>query len=211
VTLLGSRQPAAPAGHEPTSEEDAEFWTTLVRRVEQGDRDAEANLISRFEQRIRVMASSRLHGADAALDLAQDVLLAALKALRVGSLREPDKLPAFIAGIARNIINNHFRKTARSVEVGGELPDCDVARPEPGVAQADGERRQLVRECLERLNLLDRRILLLTLVEGLNPREIAPILRLTPEVVRTRKSRAVQAVREQIRKRDTKGAAKLQK
>jgi DNA-directed RNA polymerase specialized sigma24 family protein len=37
----------------------------------------------------------------------------------------------------------------------------------------------------------DRRVLLLTLVENLRPREIARRLRVSPEVVRTRKTRAL--------------------
>jgi len=40
------------------------------------------------------------------------------------------------------------------------------------------------------LNALDRRILLLTLIEGMNPRDIAPIVGLKADVVRTRKARA---------------------
>ena len=48
----------------------------------------------------------------------------------------------------------------------------------------------MVRASLGRLKPLDRRILLLTLTEGLTPREIAPLVNLTPEVVRTRKARA---------------------
>lgn len=210
MTLLGNRRRGATAGHGLPSETGDELWKSLVRRVEQGDGDAEAQLVRRFEPRIRVMASSRLRGADAALDITQDTIVAVLEALRRGSLREPEKLPAFVFGIARNLINNHFRRSARSAEVGGH-PAAGTATVEPATAEDDADRRSVVRECLTELNLLDRRILLLTLVEGMNPREIAPIVRLTPEVVRTRKSRAVQAVRERIAKRDTNAAAKPQK
>ena len=206
VTLLGNRRGVSSAGHEPVSEEDGRFWTLLARRVEQGDADAEAELVRRFEHRIRLMASVRLHGSDAALDVTQDTLLAVLEAMRGGSLREPDKLPAFVLGTARNVINNHLRRASRTVEVGGDPPER-AAAPEPNAAAVDAVRRDLVRECLKRLNLVDCRILLLTLVEGMTPREIAPVVGLTPEVVRTRKSRAVQAVREDIRRRDTKAAA----
>jgi RNA polymerase sigma factor (sigma-70 family) len=206
VTLLKVRRGAAPSGRELASEEDTEFWATLARRVEQGDADAEADLARLFEHRIRFMALVRLNGADAALDLTQETLLATLEALRRGSLREPAKLPAFVHGIARNIINNHLRRAATNLEVGGDPPER-AAGAEPFSAHVDTERRALVRDCLARLDLLDRRILLLTLVEGMNPREIAAVVGLTPEVVRTRKSRAVKAVRGEIRRRDMNAAA----
>ena len=56
------------------------------------------------------------------------------------------------------------------------------------------ERRALVRRALEHLKPLDRRILLLTLVDGMNPREIAPLVGLQPENVRTRKARAIKTI-----------------
>jgi len=58
---------------------------------------------------------------------------------------------------------------------------------------------------LEQLELTDQRILLLTLVEGLKPGDIAQRLNLTSEVVRARKSRAVRKVTETIRKLSRKG------
>ncbi len=66
-------------------------------------------------------------------------------------------------------------------------------------------KTQLIRESLGRLNALDRRILLLTLVEGLTPSEIAPIVGLTPKAVRSHKSRAVDAVAAEIETRGRKG------
>jgi RNA polymerase sigma-70 factor (ECF subfamily) len=58
-----------------------------------------------------------------------------------------------------------------------------------------------VREELKQLDPTDRRILLLTLVEGLKPAEIADRLGLSAEVVRARKSRAVKKIVESTRTR----------
>jgi len=135
------------------------------------------------------MASVRLHGSDAAQDIAQDTLLAVLEAVRTGRLRDPERLPAFVLGTARNLVNNHFRRAGANPARPGDPPADSPAAVanQPGV---DVERRAMVRASLGRLKPLDRRILLLTLTEGLTPREIAPLVNLTPEVVRTRKARA---------------------
>ena len=57
-----------------------------------------------------------------------------------------------------------------------------------------------MRGALERIDPRDRVILLLTLVEGMNPREIAPRVGLSAENVRTRKMRAIRQVKEELQK-----------
>ena len=197
VTLLRDRLNGAPVGHEPASEDDAARWSSLARRIEQGDSAAETELAGHFHQRVRLFASVRLHGSDAAQDVAQDTILAVIEALRAGRLHEPFNLPGFVLGTARNLINNHHRKGARRTEVLADPPD----RPDDaqaGAVEFDFERRGLVRNALGSLTPVDRRILLLTLVEGMNPREIAPIVGLKADVVRTRKARAVKAIAAEI-------------
>ncbi len=146
-------------------------------------------------------ASVRLHGSDAAQDIAQDTMAAVLQALRTGAPREPEKLPGFVLGIARNLINNHLRLEARgrSVVAAVEaLPERAAPVDAKGGAAFDEERRALVRQALARLKPVDRRIVMLTLVEGMSPRRIAPLVGLAPEAVRTRKTRAVMAIRNRI-------------
>jgi len=180
------------------SDDDAAHWRGLVRRVEQGDRAAEAEFALQFYVRVRPMASVYLRWSDAAADIAQETILAALNALRAGKIREPERLPAFVLGIARNLINNFQRKEARSREIPDDPPDRPVVA-DPALLRLDEEQRGLVRTALKRLKQVDRRILILTLVDGLTPREIAPVVGLTAEVVRTRKSRAVQTLADEIK------------
>jgi DNA-directed RNA polymerase specialized sigma24 family protein len=56
----------------------------------------------------------------------------------------------------------------------------------------------VVRRAIDQLEELDRRVLSLTLLEGLKPGEIALRIRLSPEVVRMRKSRALRRVAERV-------------
>jgi RNA polymerase sigma factor (sigma-70 family) len=179
------------------SDDDTGFWVSLVRRIQQGDREAETELARQFYVRVRPMASVQLRWSDAAVDIAQETIVQALEALRAGRLREPERLPAFVLGIARNLINNHKRKEAQSREILVHPPDRPV-EVDPSLARLDEQQRALVRASLARLGPVDRRILLLTLVDDRTPHEIAPIVGLTPEVVRTRKSRAIKALAAEI-------------
>src|SRR4051812_46283252 len=91
-----------------TAPEEQPF-VLLVERIRQGDSAAEGELAAIFRQRIFVAAVARVRDREIARDLTQETLMAVIKSLRAGQLREADKLPAFIQGTARNLINNFFR------------------------------------------------------------------------------------------------------
>ena len=104
--------------------------------------------------------------------------MAVLSAVRGGKLKDPERLPGFVRGTARNLINNHLR-------VHNHRPHPSVAEnasilPDPEERAYLGERMQLISTGLAELSPQDRLILLLTLVDGLQPREIAD--RLTREL-----------------------------
>jgi RNA polymerase sigma factor (sigma-70 family) len=193
VNLLRDHWEGATVDHAVDPVDGGTSWPDLAGRIQQGNPEAESELARQFHHRVLMAASVRLHGSDAAADIAQETILAVLEALRRGRVREPDRLPAFVLGIVRNLINNHCRKQSRNREL--QIDQLrEPAGAEPREVGLGEERRAQVRRALKHLNPLDRRILLLTLVDGMPPRVIAPIVGLTPELVRTRKSRAVKAV-----------------
>jgi RNA polymerase sigma-70 factor (ECF subfamily) len=174
----------------------AEEQASLAERIQRGDALAESRLAALFSDRILAVALSRTRDREVARDLAQDALLAVIAALRAGKLRNGDKLAGFVYGTVRNVINNHFRSTARR-------PPIEPLEPEHAASEdrdlvEDRERNALVREALSQLSPGDRRIVLFTLIDGLKPGEIARRLRLSDEVVRARKSRAVKRIIERV-------------
>jgi RNA polymerase sigma factor (sigma-70 family) len=169
----------------------------LAQRIRDGDPAAEEELVRQFGERVRVFVAMRLHDRETARDLGQEIMIGVLTALRLGQLREPERLAAFVYGIARNLVNNHVRsgRAHPSEPIGPELP----AAPRDPVEELEtGRRQELLRGALARLNRAERGILLLTLVDGLKPGEIAYRLGLSAEVVRVRKSRALRKVIERI-------------
>ena len=160
-----------------------------VAGIAAGDTAAEAAFAAHFAPRVRAMLRARLRQLDAVQDLTQDTLVASILALRKGQLREADRLPAFVHGVARNIVNNHLRGQHRR----GESPlDDDLAgRLTASDSREDEERRSLVTRGLAAIAPADREVLQLTLVDGLHPREIAQRLSLSSDTVRQRKTRAL--------------------
>jgi RNA polymerase sigma-70 factor (ECF subfamily) len=175
---------------------------TLAERIHQGDTAAETELVHEFSHRIFVMGVVRTRDREAARELVQDVLMAVIAGLRKGQLQDADKLAAFVHGTARNLINNRLRDASQRPPM-DPLPE-DLAQTSSIAQLEDAERVRLVLQALERLGQEDRKILWMTLVEGQKPGEIAAALGLTPEVVRTRKLRAVKKVSELIEKKTSR-------
>jgi len=171
--------------------------STLSDRLCHEDSAAEDVFVRLFGPRIRIVALARTRDPEAARELTQDILMAALSGVRKGLLREGGRLAAFVYGIARNQINNHFRVLRRRPD---ERPveEADAVY-DPAEAIEHGERMARVRRALSLLSAGDRRILLLTLVDGLKPTDIATRLGLSSEVVRARKSRALKKIMDHVR------------
>jgi len=172
----------------------------LATRVASGDQAAEKTLIEHVAPRIRAMALARTRDVDLARDLTQESLIAVLVAARKGQIRDLDRVAAFVCGVARNVINNHRRRTFKLQE--SPLEDELLQSGLPALIAEDdheeSERKRLMTRALSALGPSDRQVLLLTLVQGLKPGEIAAKTGLSPDVVRTRKSRALKRVLETL-------------
>ena len=190
--------PLTSAGATVVERLTPEHQITLVERVRSRDGPAEEELVQLFSDRIAFLVRTRTRDPEAARDLTQDVLMAVVLALRNGQLREADRLAAFVYGTARNVINNYLRTRSRVPREDAIDDDLHPANRSQDPLE-DTERATLARHALGILDSLDRRILLLTLVEGLKPGEIAARLGLTSEVIRTRKSRALKKAIERVK------------
>jgi len=184
-------------------------WKDLALRLQTGDAASENELARLFYPHLLAMAASRLSDPETAREIVQETLLAVLTALRQGRLREPEKLPAFVVGTGRNLINSYLRNRVQRPEpltLGFE--ETAIPSPYPDASESfleKEERRDVVFSALEELKPVDRRILFLTLAEGLKPQEIALEMGLKPEIIRLRKSRALRRVRRKLEKMTRKG------
>jgi RNA polymerase sigma-70 factor (ECF subfamily) len=174
-----------------------EQQSALAERIRSREPSAEEELVHLFSDRVVFLALARTRDPEAARDLKQDVLLAVVRALRNGHLREAERLTAFVYGTARNLINNYLRTRSRLRE---DPIDAALHLASTSDPVENSERAALVRRALAPLDSTDRKILLMTLVEGLKPGEIAARLGLRSEVVRTRKSRALKKTIETVKR-----------
>ena len=193
-------------GPNPLTQDAARENERLVGAILGGDRDAERDFALRFMRPVKAMLLARSRNPDLTADLLQDVMIEAICALRRGQLREPEKLSSFVIAIARNVLNNHFRGSARSPE-SLELPD-DLPDLSSNAGQLEEQEREtLAMRAIASLEPLDRTILQMTLVDGLKPGVIAERLRLSSDVVRQRKVRATRRVIDFVERRSQNDSA----
>ena len=185
-----------------------EEQTQLAERVQRGDAGAEDEFVARFERPVLALLIARTRDAESSRDLTQEVLLGTLLALRQGRLREPDRLAAFVACTARNLVFKYLRARQR-----GPLPLEETAEalspwPSPDAVLEAAERRDLVSAALLELEEPERTVLELTWRQDLSPIEIARVLGVSGDVVRSRKSRALKRVVEYVRGRTRSSSGK---
>jgi RNA polymerase sigma factor (sigma-70 family) len=177
----------------------------LVERIGRGDQAAEETLFQLFHPRVVAFVQMRASDRDLAEEIGQEAILAVLCALRQGQLRQAELLASYVYGTARNLLNDRIRRRAREKTTSLEL------HAEPMQASVDfeeDERQELARRAIQELEPADRRILLMTLVDGCKPGEIASKMRMSSEVVRQRKSRALKKIIQKLAPLSRIGGAK---
>jgi RNA polymerase sigma-70 factor, ECF subfamily len=119
--------------------------------------------VALYGRPVAILLDRHTNGRPEAEDLFQDTFRIALEKLRRGELREPAKLPGFLAQIARSLAIEHYRKAARrKTEPDSDALDAAPARGDGPLAHLlTSENASLVRRVIQDLgNDRDRQILL---------------------------------------------------
>lgn len=140
-------------------------------------------------------AIRRVEQPEDAADVVAEVFLVVWRRSR--DVPPDDEVRLWLYGVARRVLANHHRGGVRRERLGERLRQrLKAAVPtDPGT---EVPQRLVVRDALARLGAMDREVLMLTFWEGLEPREIAAVLELSPATVRTRLKRARARLRELV-------------
>jgi RNA polymerase sigma-70 factor (ECF subfamily) len=173
------------AGMPATAGSDEELMVAFSR----GSTDAFSELFSRYKQPLFGFFRRRVADPAQAEELTQETFLAVLQA---SSRYEPRALfRRYLYAIGFKILGAHRRKAAFRATFLGTA----TAAHEPALPNAI-DREVLLRQAVGRLERLDREILLLREFEQLSYAEIADLLRLPLNTVRSRLFRARMALRD---------------
>ena len=164
----------------------------LLSRAQSGEREAFTELVERHHDELVRITFAITGDIDDARDAAQLAWIKAWQQLR--SVREPERLRTWLIAIAANEARQRVRadKRRRVREITPVLPDgADNA----AVGAAD---RLDLSAALSRLDADDRRLLALRYLAGMTADEIGGAIGLSGSGVRTRLSRLVAQLREEL-------------
>lgn len=164
---------------------EREAWaeaTDLVRRIQNGDPQADDEFIRRYQRGVTVIVTRASRDRLPVEDLCQDVLSTALERIRAGAVRGPERLSGFVAGLARMTVLDHFRKEATRAAIDARIQAPAQASPATALDQLLREEAALlVREVLGELESdRDREMLFRFYLAEQDKAQICRDLQLTP-------------------------------
>jgi RNA polymerase sigma factor (sigma-70 family) len=172
----------------------------LIERARDGDVDAYTVLVREHQEiafRTAVMICGNAADAEEA---AQDAFLKAHRALGRFRTGEPLRpwLLTIVANEARNRRRSSGRRAALALRAAGEERPAGEAAPSPEAALLAGERRSALLAALGRLREDDRLVIGCRYLLELSEAETAAALDVRPGTVKSRLSRALGRLREEV-------------
>ena len=152
-----------------------------------GDRDAFGRIVERYQSLICSLAYSACGNLSRSEDFAQETFVAAWQ--KLGDLREPAKLRAWLCGIVRNLAANSLRREQRR---GGPAESLDDAAEhatsdaDPSAQAVTQEEAQLLWRSLAGLPETYREPMVLFYRQGQSVAEVADALELSEDAVKQR-------------------------
>jgi RNA polymerase sigma factor (sigma-70 family) len=164
----------------------------LIEASRSGDRAAFARLIERHQRAVYAVAFSATRDRSLADDVTQDAFVTAWR--RLADLRDPERLPAWLCGIARNVARD-----ARKRRRGEVQEDVDIAgetTPYDAITEAESER--IVTTALGEMPEVYREPLVLFYYEERSVDDVARYLGLSPATTHKRLSRGRQYLADRV-------------
>lgn len=166
-----------------------------VRRAQDGDRDAFADLVRLYQRRTVSVAYRLLGNIDDATDVSQDAFVRAYRSL--GQLDDPSRFGGWLMRVVTNLSLNYRR--SRKLRAAGPIDDVlatsNEVRSPSGVKRVSAamedpsaplpvELSVAISKAMEQLPDKQRLALILFSVEGMPQKEVAEVLECSIELVK---------------------------
>jgi RNA polymerase sigma-70 factor, ECF subfamily len=137
-----------------------DFDGTYVDRLRAGDFRTQEHFVAYFSELIQLKLRSRLHSPQAIEDVRQETFTRVFAALRGGTIRQPERLGAFVNSMCNNVLLEHYRASSRDSSLEDEeQQDFPAVSVDVLGAIAAKQMAEKIREILEEMPERDRRVL----------------------------------------------------
>jgi RNA polymerase sigma-70 factor, ECF subfamily len=141
-------------------------------------------IYQQFREPLKSFITKRIQDETSAEDLVHDVFLKIHSQIK--TLKEPDKLPAWIYQIARNSIIDSYRKKRQMVDITDPILELEQNE----MIQGPEDLNRVVQSMIEKLPTQDKEALLMSDFQGVNQAEIARRLGISLSGAKSRVQRA---------------------
>jgi RNA polymerase sigma-70 factor, ECF subfamily len=127
--------------------------TELVSRIRAGDQQAEVELIECYSPVVMSIIRREVGATALADDLYQESFCIILEKVRRGDVREAEKLPGFVCGVARNQVIKHFQRAVRQRKLAETEDALSISHPAPNQLEQllQREKADIVRQILKEM------------------------------------------------------------
>jgi len=170
-----------------------------------GDLRTQEHFVGYFTQLLHLKLRSRLQSPQAVEDVRQETFARVLATLRRdGSLRQPERLGAFVNTVCNNVLFEHYRASSRSESLDEEdRPELPATGPDALDMAAANQLKEKVREILTELAPRDRTLLKAVFIEERDREEVCREMGVDAEYLRVLLFRAKQNFKNVYLKRTT--------
>jgi RNA polymerase sigma-70 factor, ECF subfamily len=188
---------AADLRNQPVREQSRSEFSEdqiLVGAARNGDRAAFGRLYDRYARMVHGLLLAKVAVGEVD-DLVQDVFLTALR--RLSTLRKTGSFGAWLAAIARNLANDHYRRSGPEDQLTDDATDIEI---DYGTSRGNDEAAAgAILDAVRSLPDTYKETLILRLVEGMTGPEIAARTGLTHGSVRVNLHRGMQLLRAKVK------------
>lgn len=170
------------------------FDDSYLQRLRQGDFRTMEHFVSYFGNLLQLKLRSRLRSPQAVDDARQETFSRFLVALREDKIRQPDRLGSYVFSICKNVLREDHRSGQRDTPLeDGADQDFPDRRVDIFGSYATKETKEKVRDVLEKLPELDRRLLRDVFLEERDKDEVCRDFGVTRDYLRVLLFRAKQS------------------
>lgn len=176
-------------------EDDREAEARLREQLMAMDRDALGQVYDQFYSRIYKYVSFRINDQQNVEDLTSEVFTRLLASLNKG--RAPEKLQAWLFGVANNVVTDHYRSTNRATwsEINEQMASTAASPDE----QTDFALiRERLRKGLHKLNSDQQHVLALRFGYGMPIKEVADQMGRSIGAIKMLQARAIAALTKEV-------------
>jgi RNA polymerase sigma-70 factor (ECF subfamily) len=191
-------RPMAGIMEETRNERECE--RDLVARVQNGEREAFAELVRLFQKKIFTLAYGFFRDRDDALEIVQETFMRIHA--KIGAYRPDHSLQSWIYRLAHNLCVDHYRKFVkkRKLESGfSAVPDRQLASADNSQAALESEQTAAaIDRAVEKLSLKQKEVFFLKYRQGLKLQQVAETMAISLGTVKALHHRALKRIRLEV-------------